>query len=407
VVHDGNVAVPGDRGETPIDQLDAALDRVAAWLQRIDGTGLGEGLIEVRERIDRTEAMFVDGVGRFDRSGEFAADGALSIVNWLRWKCRLSGGAAAERVTIARQLDQLPKTEAAFANGDLGYQHVVVMARAAEHVGAAAVRKEEASLLEAAQTMDPGQFVGLAKDFEHRVDAEGALVEANRAHERRYLHLGEPVDGLVRLDGLLDAEGGALLRTALNPFMMPARDDDRTPGQRRADALVELCRRGPGGRKSDGAGPRAQLVITASVDTLAGVPGAPAARLESGATIPSATVQRLACDSAITGITGFGELHHEVSRASRSIPAATRRALAARDLHCVFNSCDRSPVWCDGHHLVFWTDGGETALPNLALVCRPHHRKLHEEGWTLQRHKDGRWVATPPARPVMPSARSA
>ncbi|HEY4844818.1 MAG TPA: DUF222 domain-containing protein [Candidatus Dormibacteraeota bacterium] len=401
------MAISGDHRAGPMDELDAALTRVAGWLRGIDGTALGEGLIQVRERIDRTEAMFVDGVGRFDRSGEYAADGALSVINWLRWKCRLSGGAAAERVTIARQLDQLPKSGEAFANGDLGYQHMALIARTAEHVGAAAVRQAESTLLQAAQTHDPGQFAGVTKDFEHRVDAAVALAEANRAYERRYLHLGEPQDGLVRIDGLLDAEGGAVLRTALNPFILPARDDNRTPGQRRADALVELGRRGAGGKNADGAGPRPQLIITASVDTLAGIPGAPAARLESGATVPSETVQRLACDSAITRITGLGELDHEISRASRSIPAATRRALATRDRHCVFASCDRSPVWCDGHHLVFWTKGGQTALPNLALVCRPHHRKLHEEGWTLARHKDGRWVATPPPRRVMPSARSA
>src|SRR2546426_6925192 len=106
------------------------------------------------------------------------------------------------------------------------------MARTAEHVGAAAVRKAEASLLKAAETMDPGQFVGVAKNFEHRVDAAGALAETNRAYERRYFHIGEAVDGLVRLDGLLDAEAGATVRTALNPFMKPGKADDRTAGQR-------------------------------------------------------------------------------------------------------------------------------------------------------------------------------
>ena len=281
-----------------------------------------------------------------------------------------------------------------------------MIARTAEHLGTGAVRKAEASLLQAAKTHDPGQFAGITKDFEHRIDAQGALAEANRAYERRYLHVGEPQAGFIRLDGLLDAEGGATLRTALNVHMLPGKDDDRTPGQRRADALVEICRR-PGKLSSDGAGPRPQLIITASVDTLAGIPGAPAARLDSGAMIPSATVQRLACDAAITRITGLGEFDQEVTHASRSIPAATRRALAARDQHCVFASCDRLPVWCDGHHLVFWTHGGPTALPNLALVCRPHHRKVHEEGWSLERRKDGRWAAIPPPRGAIPSSRSA
>src|SRR5207249_5667279 len=98
------------------------------------------------------------------------------------------------------------QTEKAFASGQLAYQHVAVMARTAEHVGAAAVHKAEGSLLRLAETMDPGQFTGVAKTFEHRVDAQVALAEANRAHQRRYLTISEPLDGIVRLDGLLDAE---------------------------------------------------------------------------------------------------------------------------------------------------------------------------------------------------------
>jgi len=138
------------------------------------------------------EAVFAEGLRRFDESGEYAADGALGIVPWLRWKCKLSGSAAAARVTISRQLEELPETQKAFAGGNLGYQHVCFMARTAEHVGAAAVRKSEAGLLQAAGRMDPGQFTGVLKDFEHRVDAAGALAESNLAYERRYLHLGEP-----------------------------------------------------------------------------------------------------------------------------------------------------------------------------------------------------------------------
>src|SRR2546421_4101445 len=315
--------------ETVVAQLRDGVHAMSDWIREANGQELGEGLIKIREAgIDPMEAAFAEGLRRFDKSGEYTADGALGIVAWLRANCRLSGGAAAERVGIARQLEQLPKTEEAFARGDLGYQHVAMIARTAEHVGAGAVRKAESALLQAAKTHDPGQFAGITKDFEHRIDAEGALAEANRAYERRYLHLGEPMDGLIRLDGLLDAEGGATLRTALNAFMLPGKEDDRTPGQRRADALIEVCRQ-RGRPSSDGAGPRPQLIITASVDTLAGIPGAPAARLDSGAMIPSATVQRLARDAAITRITGLGEFDQEVTHARRSLPAATRRALAA------------------------------------------------------------------------------
>jgi len=288
-------------------------------------------------------------------------------VAWLRSNCKLSGGAAAERVGIARQLEHLPQTQRAFASGDLGYQDVAVLARTAEHVGVAAVRQAEASLLQAAEAMDPGQFTGVAKNFEHRVDAAAALAEANRAHERRYFHLSEPSDGMVRLDGLLDAEGGAILRTTLNAGMLPGKDDDRTPGQRRADALIDLCRRKAGG-SATGAGPRPHLVIRASLDTLLGTAGTPAGELKAGGLVPAETVRRLACDAALTRITGRGELDAEISHASRSIPPSTRRAVEARDRRCVAGSCDRPPQWTDVHHLQHWTQGGPATLPNLVLL---------------------------------------
>src|SRR6267143_1828922 len=276
------------RQEPRAHQLEAALaslrtgvQAVSAFVGQAEGEALSEALIQIRESgIDPLEAVFAGGVRRFDKSGEYAADGALSLIAWLKWKCKLSGAAAAERVSIARQLDQLPKTEAAFARGDLGYEHVALMARAAQHVGAAAVRQAKSTPLQAAQTHDPGQFVSVAKNFEHRIDGEGALSEANRAHARRYLHLGEPEDGMVRIDGLLDAEGGAMERSALQAFMKPSKNDTRNHGQRQHDALIELCRQRAGGKR-DGAGPRPQLIIRASIDTLAGIPGATAGELEA------------------------------------------------------------------------------------------------------------------------------
>ncbi|HXO58877.1 MAG TPA: DUF222 domain-containing protein, partial [Candidatus Acidoferrum sp.] len=193
------------------------------------------------------------------------------------------------------------------------------------------------------------------------------------------------------------------LRTALQPFMKPIKDDARSYGQRQHDALIELCRQGSS--KRDGAGPRPQLIIRASLDTLAGIAGAPAGELDGGGTVPAATVQRYACDTALIRMTGRGELEHELSHATRTISPSTRRALEARDQHCVFEGCDRRRSWCDGHHLVWWIKGGPTTLTNLALLCRPHHRMVHEEGWTLER-RDGKFNAIPPVRRVRPSSRS-
>src|SRR5256714_11111090 len=117
---------------------------VSACVRDADGETLGEALIQIREAgIDPLEAVFATGVRRFDKSGEYKADGALSLTAWLRWKCKLSGGAAMERVEVARQLEKLPQTQTAFAKGEVGFQHVALLAHAAEHVGVAAVRKDE------------------------------------------------------------------------------------------------------------------------------------------------------------------------------------------------------------------------------------------------------------------------
>ena len=62
------------------EQLQAAVKRVSAYAQEAEGAELGELLILIREAgIDPLEAAFATGVRRFDKSGEYAADGALSV----------------------------------------------------------------------------------------------------------------------------------------------------------------------------------------------------------------------------------------------------------------------------------------------------------------------------------------
>ncbi|MGH2601118.1 MAG: HNH endonuclease signature motif containing protein, partial [Dehalococcoidia bacterium] len=77
----------------------------------------------------------------------------------------------------------------------------------------------------------------------------------------------------------------------------------------------------------------------------------------------------------------------DVGRKRRTIPPAIRRALTARDRHCQFPGC--TARHCEAHHLEHWADGGATRLTNLALLCRRHHRAVHEEGFTLTRTPDG------------------
>jgi hypothetical protein len=394
--------------ETPFDRIRHEIEVLPAWLVRQRDQDLGPVAIDLREFVDRLEGISAETVRRFEKSGAWAQDGALDMVSWLKSNGKLSGGAAMERVSMARQLEKLPETAQAFQRGDLGYQHVAILSRTAEKVGTGTFKKEEASLLQAAQSMDPGRFAGVAKAFEFRIDQAAALAEANRAYSRRYLRLSEPKDGLVLLEGRLDAEGGAVVKTALDALMPPPRqDDDRTAEQRRADALVDLARRPMSGSKlGSTGGMRPHLVITASVETLAGVPGAPAADLQGFGPIANETAQRLACDATVSWLLGKAEREQEASHEHRQIPPSVRRALIARDKDCVFNGCHRPAIWCEGHHVKWWTRGGQTKLENLGLVCGRHHHMVHEEGWTIERVA-GRWITKPPAHRVGPQARSA
>jgi hypothetical protein len=95
----------------------------------------------------------------------------------------------------------------------------------------------------------------------------------------------------------------------------------------------------------------------------------------------------------------------DVGRSSRVISPAQRGALAVRDGGCVVPDCTRPLAWCEGHHLVHWLEGGPTDLDNLALLCRQHHRAVHEGGWQLTRGPDGRFTATQPQRRPPPHRR--
>jgi hypothetical protein len=253
---------------------------------------------------------------------------------------------------------------------------------------------------------------------------------------------------MVALDGLLEPEAGQIVLAALDPLARPANaEDPRTASQRRADALTELARRNlEGGRLPQSGGVRPQLLVTVDLDSLLGRPAAVGG--DGGWTGPldPEACQRLACDSAVTRVlvtrqptaaTGGGghpslsgeagmanptpdqpeglaaQLRAamillppalggapaqplEMGRASRVVQPAQRAALVVRDGGCVFPGCDRPQGWCEAHHLQHWLHGGPTDLANLALVCRAHHRAVHEGGWRLERDPDGQLTATHP-----------
>ncbi len=176
----------------------------------------------------------------------------------------------------------------------------------------------------------------------------------------------------------------------------------RTLAQRRADALVELCAEILARAERAGhATHRMDSVM--DVATLAGEPLTDLAgarcELTNAGPVPRVTLERLACDPAIGRVLMNGPSEVlDLGRRTRLVTPEQRRALAHRDRGCVFPGCDRPPSWTDAHHVIHWTRGGDSDLPNLVLLCRRHHVLCHEGRWTLTRTPDGTVTATPPER---------
>jgi hypothetical protein len=114
-----------------------------------------------------------------------------------------------------------------------------------------------------------------------------------------------------------------------------------------------------------------------------------------GWTVAKHAADRLLCDSALVATLFAGRNHVlDANDAAEQFSRRQRRALAARDGHCVFPSCQRPPRFCDAHHLHWREHGGPTRTENAALLCRFHHRLVHEHGWILTVDDTGHWIAT-------------
>jgi len=101
------------------------------------------------------------------------------------------------------------------------------------------------------------------------------------------------------------------------------------------------------------------------------------------------TARRFSCDASVVSIIEDEDGEPlSVGRKTRSIPPALRRALNSRDRGCRFPGCPNKH-YVDGHHIKHWVDGGETRLSNLALLCRYHHRQVHEGGIAIKVLNDG------------------
>ena len=260
---------------------------------------------------------------------------------------------------------------------------------------------DERTLLELAREHSVGRFITDCTQARHAHDAAAVLAEAVSAAERNRCEFIPCEGGFLALRGYFDPIAAATLQTAVFPLAKPTGVGDHRPLTRRfADALVEIALHALdlGAVPSTG-GASTHLQLTASVETVMGLEGAPGGELEFAGAVPAATVQRLACAARVRRILlGPKSAVTDVGRARRVPGPAARAALRVRAGGCEWPGCDRPVAFTNAHHFVHWGHGGATEVPNLVLLCYRHHWMVHEGGWQLARVEQGRLLAIPPAR---------
>ncbi len=386
-------------------------------------------VVAMRHLIDQFEALWLGAAADLDSSGAIAEAGFGTLASWMRHTCRLAPGEASGRAKVATAVTgQLGATAEAMLNGSVTWRHALVIDRALAQVPVEHRDEAEGSLIDHASKLDPGQLRCVGDRLVHCFDRERADEAAIRKLDRRGLSVAETIDGMVSVNGLLDPSTGALLMTALDVKLRPTSGSDRGDGhtdntggaaqgssaqtdevrtwaQRSADALAEICQEWlQDTNEATVGGVRPHLSVMVDYATLAAArvgDGSPAgvepAQLAWAGPITATQAQLVGCDATVSRIVTDGASQIlDVGRATRTIPPALRRAVAARDRTCVGPGCHRPPEHCDVHHIVFWEHGGETSLSNTVLLCRRHHGLVHLKQWRVVVEPDGTRRLLPP-----------
>ena len=388
-------------GAANIKELAAAL----ACLPVAPVAGDMEELLALRDRLD---AKISEALRAFDAEHAWAEDGSLSLAAWLAAHGRRSREEAHREAVVSKRLGQLPATAAAWAQGALSSSQVgaVVANVSAEHASLYAADEDE--LTPALAVLSVRDTAAAMRSW--RLHAEATSDGPEPASRPSELHLSETLEGRRELSGHLSVEDAAVVEAAI---AAAARDFD--PGElplpsaaeRRAAALVDVCRWFLDNRTSPSSGNRSRPHVSVVVGLKELVSGGPG-QLANGTPVPGRTTEWLSCDSELHRIVMAGRSTVlDYGSSVRTISPALWAALVVRDRHCRHPGCDRPPPWCDAHHVVHFAKGGPTRLANLVLGCTRHHHLWHDQVWQLSLARDGTLTLVSPKGLVLTSPSSA
>jgi hypothetical protein len=367
-------------------------------------------LTDLAGHLNAGNYRFLKLLAEFDRRGGHVGVGIASCAHWLSWRCGIGLIAAREKVRVARTLEQLPKLSDAMRRGVLSYCKVRAITRVA-------TPENEAVLISVAEA---GTVHHVEKVVRHyrRLERTREREAANDCYENRYLQAYVDDDGCVVIRARLAPEQGNQFLKALQAAADVLRDaecDSRESypvpdapvdsyAARNADAVALLAETflTRDGEAPATVAPERQLV-TIHVDerVLHDETQDGRCQIEDQVGIPPAALRRIACDASLVRIEEDPDgTPLNVGRKTRAVPTAVRRALQARDNGCRYPECTNSR-FVDAHHIVHWADGGPTSLANLVLLCRRHHRFVHDYGFTIAETDSGLEFRRPNGSPVI------
>lgn len=323
----------------------------------------------------------------------------------------------------AHALDALPQISSALRAGRVSFSKVRAMTRVA-------TPQNEDYLLMIADHGTASHVERLVRNY-RKVKRTEALARDNQHHALRELNWYIDDDGSYVLKARLGPEQGARIAQALDAAMDAIREEQHNAAEdvsaetpivaRRADALERIADCYLTGEEGAvNGGDRCTIHIHTDMNTLQADGEGAQAELASGGNVSAETSRRLACDCGVVHWLEDGSDHGhavhtvnttalDVGRRTRSIPPAIRRALDRRDGGCRFPGCtSRHHVDAQslprfiGYHIRHWADGGETRLANLLLLCRHHHRLVHEGGYSLAMNVAGEPLFTTPDGKLIP-----
>ncbi|WP_460599632.1 HNH endonuclease signature motif containing protein [Flexivirga lutea] len=346
-------------------------------------------------------------------SGRGSSGGARQ---WLTDRAAFLEPAEASRLTVAAESINRPENatlRAVFVAGQLSVSMLVTVL--------AEVPKAMVALPDARREQVLGYYLQLTRAGSTRADLRGLtkriiaefgdeqLPDAEeRAQRAESLSWRELPSGLREMIAVLSPAHAAQMFEAITALSAPrpgkdprtgaALRDERTPGKRRADALMELL--GAAARCADPEAMRstAKVIVTMGLDNLLRRLGRQGFGVTAtGQVLDAATARQLACAADIIPVVlGGNGQPLDVGREVRLFTGAVRTAIIVRDKHCTFPGCDRPPGWCEAHHIIPWWAGGPTAVGNGTLLCTRHHGVVHAKGYLAVVTADGvAWDLTP------------